>query len=143
MEDPSLLSGDSADAQPEISGWMAGEYRLGRKLGEGGFGAVYEAVHPLLKRRAAVKVLHRIAGADSDAVLRFVAEARAVNQIRNRHIIDIFSFGKLPDGRHFYVMDLLEGETLDRYLKREGRLNVDHAVRLLRPIAEALDAAHA
>jgi serine/threonine-protein kinase len=128
---------------PEISGWMAGEYRLGRKLGEGGFGAVYEAVHPLLKRRAAVKVLHRIAGSDSDAVLRFVAEARAVNQIKNRHIIDIFSFGKLTDGRHFYVMDLLEGEPLDRYLVREGRVSVENAVQLLRPIAEALDAAHA
>jgi serine/threonine-protein kinase len=133
----------SSQEAPEISGWMAGEYRLGRKLGEGGFGAVYEAVHPLLKRRAAVKVLHRIAGSDSDAVLRFVAEARAVNQIRNRHIIDIFSFGKLPDGRHFYVMDLLEGEPLDRYLKREGRVSVADTVQLLRPIAEALDAAHA
>jgi len=128
---------------PEITGWMAGEYRLGRKLGEGGFGAVYEAVHPLLKRRAAVKVLHRIAGSDSDAVLRFVAEARAVNQIKNRHIIDIFSFGKLTDGRHFYVMDLLEGEPLDRYIAREGRCSVENAVQLLRPIAEALDAAHA
>ncbi|MET0792966.1 MAG: serine/threonine-protein kinase, partial [Polyangiaceae bacterium] len=128
---------------PEIAGQMAGEYRLGRKLGEGGFGAVYEAIHPLLKRRAAVKVLHRIAGSDSEAVLRFVAEARAVNQIRNRHIIDIFSFGKLPDGRHFYVMDLLEGEPLDRYLAREGRCSVEITVQLLRPIAEALDAAHA
>lgn len=122
---------------------MAGEYRLGRKLGEGGFGAVYEAMHPLLKRRAAVKVLHRIAGSDSDAVLRFVAEARAVNQIRNRHIIDIFSFGKLADGRHFYVMDLLEGEPLDRFIAREGRCSVENVVQLLRPIAEALDAAHA
>jgi serine/threonine-protein kinase len=128
---------------PEITGWMAGEYRLGRKLGEGGFGAVYEAVHPLLKRRAAVKVLHRIAGSDSDAVLRFVAEARAVNQIKNRHIIDIFSFGKLTDGRHFYVMDLLEGEPLDRFIAREGRCSVENTVQLLRPIAEALDAAHA
>ena len=128
---------------PELAGLMAGEYRLGRKLGEGGFGAVYEAIHPLLKRRAAVKVLHRIAGSDSEAVLRFVAEARAVNQIRNRHIIDIFSFGKLPDGRHFYVMDLLEGEPLDRYIAREGRCSVETAVQLLRPIAEALDAAHA
>src|SRR6478736_8583319 len=71
-----------------------GRVSPGAQVGEGGFGAVYEAVHPLLKRRAAVKVLHRIAGSDSDAVLRFVAEARAVNQIRNRHIIDIFSFGK-------------------------------------------------
>ena len=79
---------------------MAGEYRLGRLLGEGGFGAVYEAEHPLLKRRAAVKVLHRVADRDSDAVQRFISEAQAVNQIRSRHIIDIFSFGTLAYGRH-------------------------------------------
>ena len=93
----------------EIIGRMAGEYRLRRKLGEGGFGAVYEAEHPVLKRRAAVKVLHQAAGRDSEAVLRFISEAQAATQIRSRNIIDIFSFGKLPDGRHFYVMDLLEG----------------------------------
>src|SRR3954471_23947718 len=58
----------------ESSGRMAGEYRLLRKLGEGGFGAVYEAEHPLLKRRAAVQVLHQVARMDSEAVLRFVAE---------------------------------------------------------------------
>jgi serine/threonine-protein kinase len=143
MADSPSQTGQAKDTPPAISGWMAGEYRLGRKLGEGGFGAVYEAVHPLLKRRAAVKVLHRIAGSDSEAVLRFVAEARAVNQIRNRYIIDIFSFGKLADGRHFYVMDLLEGEPLDRYLARERQSSVATAVQLLRPIAEALDAAHA
>jgi serine/threonine-protein kinase len=122
---------------------MANEYRLGRKLGEGGFGAVYEAEHPLLKRRAAVKVLHQVAGLDSDAVLRFISEAQAVNQIKNRHIIDVFSFGKLTDGRHFYVMDLLEGEPLDRFLERVGRCEVPATIQLLRPITEALDAAHA
>jgi len=122
---------------------MAGEYRLLRKLGEGGFGAVYEAEHPLLKRRAAVKVLHRVADKDSDAVLRFISEAQAVNQIRNRHIIDVFSFGKLNDGRHFYVMDLLDGEPLDRWLKHQGRVDVSTALQLLTPIANALDLAHA
>jgi serine/threonine-protein kinase len=122
---------------------MAGEYRLLRKLGEGGFGAVYEAEHPLLKRRAAVKVLHRVADKDSDAVLRFISEAQAVNQIRNRHIIDVFSFGKLNDGRHFYVMDLLDGAPLDRWLKQQGRVEVSAALALLTPIAEALDLAHA
>jgi len=121
---------------------MAGEYRLLRKLGEGGFGAVYEAEHPLLKRRAAVKVLHRVADKDSDAVLRFIAEAQAVNQIRNRHIIDVFSFGKLNDGRHFYVMDLLEGQPLDRWIKQQGRVDVSTALQLLTPIAGALDLAH-
>jgi serine/threonine-protein kinase len=122
---------------------MAGEYRLRRKLGEGGFGAVYEAEHPVLKRRAAVKVLHQVAGRDSEAVLRFIAEAQSANQIRSRHITDIFSFGQLADGRHFYVMDLLEGEPLDRYLAREIRLDPVSTLQLLRPIAEALDAAHA
>ena len=120
---------------------MAGEYRLRRKLGEGGFGAVYEAEHPVLKRRAAGKVLHQAAGRDSEAVLRFISEAQAANQIRSRNIIDIFSFGQLPDGRHFYVMDLLEGEPLDRCLAREIRFDVPTTLQLLRPIAEALDAA--
>jgi len=125
-----------------MAGKMAGEYRLGRLLGEGGFGAVFEAEHPLLKRRAAVKVLHRVADRDSDAVQRFVSEAQAVNQIRSRHIVDIFSFGQLSDGRHFYVMDLLDGEPLDRHLKHGERLSVATALQLLQPIAEALDLAH-
>lgn len=121
---------------------MAGEYRLGRLLGEGGFGAVYEAEHPLLKRRAAVKVLHRVADRDSDAVQRFISEAQAVNQIRSRHIIDIFSFGTLSDGRHFYVMDFLDGEPLDRFLARVGRVDVETTLQLVTPIADALDLVH-
>ncbi|HKO93328.1 MAG TPA: serine/threonine-protein kinase [Polyangiaceae bacterium] len=132
-----------SDSTPDIAGRMAGEYRLGRKLGEGGFGAVYEAEHPVLRRRAAVKVLHQAAGMDSDAVHRFISEAQAASQIRSRHIVDIFSFGKLPNGRHFYVMDLLDGLPLDRYLRYVKRCDVVTVLQLLRPIADALDAAHA
>jgi hypothetical protein len=138
---PSSPSGKSPP--DDIVGWMAGEYRLRRKLGEGAFGAVYEAEHPLLKRRAAVKVLRQVSGRDSEAVLRFISEAQAANQIRSRHILDVFSFGQLPDGRHFYVMDLLDGEALDRFLDREQRLPVPAAVQILQGIAAALDAAHA
>ena len=127
----------------DIVGQMAGEYRLRRKLGEGAFGAVYEAEHPLLRRRAAVKVLHQVAGVDSQSVLRFISEAQAINQVKSPYIVDVFSFGKLADGRHFYVMDLLDGEALDVHLKRERRCSVATALKLLRPIAEALDAAHA
>src|SRR5688500_13104100 len=103
---PGLMSespnSDSPSDSANIVGRMAGEYRLLRKLGEGGFGTVYAAEHPVLKRRAAVKVLHQVAGVDSDAVLRFMSEAQAVNQIQSRHIVDVFSFGRLSDGRHFY-----------------------------------------
>ncbi|MET0414072.1 MAG: serine/threonine-protein kinase [Polyangiaceae bacterium] len=138
MSSPSLIPSSAST----ILGQMAGEYRLRRKLGEGGFGTVYEAEHPVLKRRAAVKVLHQVAGLDSDAVMRFIAEAQAVNQIQSAHIIDVFSFGRLSDGRHFFVMDLLDGEPLDHYLAREKRIDVESALRLLRPITEALDSAH-
>jgi eukaryotic-like serine/threonine-protein kinase len=127
----------------DATGKTAGEYVLGRKLGEGGAGAVYEAEHPLLQRRAAVKVLHRVPVQGSSSLLRFVAEAKAVNQIRSRHIVDVFSFGELDDGRPFYVMDLLEGEPLDAYLSRVGALSVEAALAIVRPIVIALDIAHA
>jgi eukaryotic-like serine/threonine-protein kinase len=126
----------------DATGKTAGEYVLGRKLGEGGCGAVYEAEHPLLQRRAAVKVLHRVPVKGSSSLLRFVAEAKAVNQIRSRHIVDVFSFGELDDGRPFYVMDLLEGEPLDAYLSRVGALPVEAALAIVRPIVIALDIAH-
>jgi len=132
----------SPRSEENLLGEMAGEYKILRKIGSGGFGTVYEAEHPLLRRKAAVKVLHADRGVDSPAVLRFFAEAQAASQIRHRHVVDIFSFGKLPNGQHFYVMDLLEGAPLDQYLKVLTRLDPAVVVSVLRPIAEALDALH-
>lgn len=127
---------------PDLIGQMAGEYRIGRKLGAGGFGTVYEAVHPLLQRRAAVKVLHSSPDMNSVAVQRFIAEARSASQIRHLNIVDIFSFGTLPNGQYFYVMDLLEGAPLDRYLREYGKLAPEFMLALLRPVAAAIDALH-
>jgi serine/threonine-protein kinase len=129
---------------PELApGLSVGEYRIERKIGEGGFGAVYRAVHPLIGKLAAVKVLHKQYSANPQMVSRFIAEARAVNQIQSRNIIDIFAFGALPDGRNYYVMELLEGVTLDAYIHERGRLTPAEAMPVLRGIARALDAAHA
>jgi len=125
------------------AGQMVGEYRIEAKIGEGGFGSVYRAVHPVIGKAAAIKVLNRQYSANPQMVARFVAEARAVNQIRNRNIIDIFSFGGLEDGRNYYVMELLEGMPLDRALKQKGRLAPEEAIPILRGVARALDAAHA
>ena len=138
-----LLDARKTPTDGELYGEMAGEYRIVRKLGTGGFGTVFEAEHPVLKRKAAVKVLHTNRSVDSAAVLRFIAEAQSANQIRHRHIVDIFSFGTLRGGRHFYVMDLLDGAPLDRYLRERFSLPVDVALPLLGPIAAALDALHA
>ncbi len=124
-------------------GQLVGEYQVEAKIGEGGFGAVYRAVHPLIGKAAAIKVLHRQYSSNPQMVSRFMTEARAVNQIKNRNIVDIFSFGALDDGRHYYVMELLAGRPLDAYLAERGRLPPAEALPLLRPIARALDAAHA
>jgi serine/threonine-protein kinase len=132
----------SAD-QDLAKGEMCGEYRLEAKLGEGGFGAVYRGVHPLIGKIAAVKVLHRAYSSNPQIVSRFIAEARAVNQIRHKNIIDIFAFGRVEDGRHFFVMELLEGESFEDLLRRRGRLPIEEAAPILRAIAKALGAAHA
>jgi serine/threonine-protein kinase len=120
-----------------------GEYRIDRKIGRGAFGSVYQASHPVIGKLVAIKILARKYSVEPEMVNRFVTEARSVNQIRHRNIIDIFSFGTLPDGRAFYVMELLEGETLHARLARVGRLSLGEALPIFRAVARALDAAHA
>jgi len=126
-----------------VAGEVVGEYRVDGKLGQGAFGTVFKAVHPLIGKVVAIKVLARKYSVDPEMVSRFIAEARAVNQIRHRNIIDIFSFGQLPDGRHYYVMEYLDGAPLDARLERAGRLTLGEALPILRGVARALDAAHA
>src|SRR5438105_1682524 len=137
MSAPSTdLPGTALDAELE-TGEVVGEYEIQSKVGQGAFGKVYKATHPLIGKDVAIKVLGRRFSVDPEMVSRFVAEARAVNQIRHRHIIDIFSFGQLEDGRHYYVMEYLDGETLDAKIARDGRLSLAEAVPILRAVARA------
>lgn len=133
-----------AGVDPDLTpGTTVGEYEIEKKLGEGGFGSVYAGVHPLIGKRVAVKVLNREYSSNPQMVSRFIAEARAVNQIQHQNIIDIFAFGSLPDKRQYYVMELLDGVPFDEYIQRKGRLAPEEAIPILRQVARALDAAHA
>ena len=122
-------------------GAMLGEYRLEGQIGEGSMGRVFAAVHPVIGKRAAIKVLTRQQCADPHAVSRFLDEARVVNQIGHPNIVDIFAFGELSDGRHYFAMELLAGETLGARLRREP-LTLAETCRVIRSLARALDAAH-
>ncbi|HEU4730547.1 MAG TPA: protein kinase, partial [Kofleriaceae bacterium] len=104
-------------------------------------GVVYGAVHPLIGKRAALKLLTAQRCTQPGAVERFVTEARAVNQIGHPNIIDIFAYGALPDGRAYHIMDLLVGESLRRRLKRSV-LHPSEAASVIDEIAQALSAAH-
>jgi serine/threonine-protein kinase len=118
-----------------------GEYRVLRKIGEGGMGAVYAAVHPVIGKRVAIKVLAPHIAKHPELVRRFVDEARAVNKIGHPNIVDIFSFGWLPDQRHYFAMEYLDGQNLADRMKA-GPIAVDEARRLLGQICSALEAAH-
>src|SRR5262249_49675814 len=123
-------------------GTMVGGYLLERVVAQGGFGRVYEGRHLVLQRRVAVKVLHASLAESTKVVERFVLEARAVNEIRHASIVDIFEFGHLPDGRPCYVMEYIDGLSLDLWVARHGRLSPGDCVEVLRPVCEALHAAH-
>jgi serine/threonine-protein kinase len=139
LPDAALGAGDQDLAEGE----MVGEYRIEALVGRGGFGAVYRATHPVIGKAAAIKVLSRQYSSNPEMVARFVAEARAVNRIGHKNIVDIFSFGTTPDGRQYYVMELLEGQPLDAYLSERGPLGIEEAMPILKGIARAVDAAHA
>jgi len=125
-----------------VVGTQLGAYRVLQKLGEGGMGSVWLAEHTMLGRRAAIKVLHSTFSRDATIVTRFFNEARAATAIDDPGIVQIFDFGQHVDGSAYIVMELLEGETLDRRLSRLGRLSVHDALRVMRQIASSLGAAH-
>src|SRR5207248_11730206 len=132
------------DAVPEyalLPGTQVGEYVVESKLGQGGFASVYAATQPIIGKRAAIKVMSRQLCLDPVQVERFVQEARAVNQIQHPNIVDIFAFGALPDGRSYFVMEWLQGETLASRLRR-GWLTVPEAVAIMFQICDGLAAAH-
>ena len=81
---------------------------------------VFAATHPLIGKKVAIKVISRRLCADQHAVERFIHEARTVNQIGHPNIVDIFAFGVLPDGRAYFVMEWLQGETLGERLAAAG-----------------------
>ncbi len=123
-------------------GTMVGEYRIEALVGEGGMGQVYGAVHPVIGKRAAIKVLLPEIGRNHQMVERFVMEARSVNQIGHPNIVDVFAFGMLPDGRQYMVMEWLRGVALADRLKRGVPL-IPETCDILHGVAAALDAAHA
>ena len=117
-------------------------YRLGRKIGEGASGVVYEAEHVELGRRVAVKVLGIEHASAQDSLERFRREARSVAKLSHPNLVQLYDLGKSLDGRVYLAMDLCEGETLDARL-RSGAMGWREAVGIAIETAGALEAAHA
>jgi serine/threonine-protein kinase len=137
--------GKALDSAPVIGpapGDIVGQYRVLEFLGEGGMGTVFSVEHIALGRQYALKVLRtRVVERDPTAAQRFLREARTAARVRHPNIVDVFDFGHLPDGRPYFVMELLEGESLADRVSR-GPLPPQEVVQIARQLGEALAAAH-
>jgi serine/threonine protein kinase len=127
----------------QLEGTLLGPYRILRKIGEGGMGAVYEAVHEAIARPVAIKVLHPEYVAKAEILRRFFNEARAVNLIGHPGLVQIFDYGETADRTAYIVMELLRGESLSRRLKHVGPMSAVVALPIAVQVASALAAAHA
>jgi serine/threonine protein kinase len=136
------VSNVSSLIDPLIGQTLVERYRLQRKIGEGGMGAVYEAVHIQLEKPVAVKVLRDQYRDRPEAAQRLVKEARLASSIRNEHIIEITDSGSTSDGRTFVVMEHLEGRSLAELIRSEGALPESRAIAIVLQAAVALRAAH-
>ena len=131
-----------AQASVGLIGDVIGNYRIIEPLGEGGMGTVFRVEHAILGRGYALKVLRsKVFERDPSASQRFLREARAAARVRHPNIVDVFDFGHLADGRPYFVMELLEGESLIDRVAR-GALELHEVVAIARQMAAALAAVH-
>jgi len=125
------------------TGQYIGNYRVMRHLAEGGMGVVFEALHEEIGRRVAIKVLRRDISTNPDLARRFINEARVVTQIQHSGLVQVFDYGRLPDGSAYIVMEFLQGRPLtDRIRNAGGGLACSDVLRFGRQLAVALTVTH-
>ena len=132
---------DNDESLPRLLG---GRYRLEAKLGSGGMGVVYRATDLTMKRAVAVKLIRGVDGIalDEEVAGRFLREAKNTARIQHENIIEVYDLGRSDQGDMFFVMELLEGESLSAKLRREGKLKPAVGVNIARQMCAALHVAH-
>lgn len=118
-----------------------GNYELLEQVGQGGMARVYRARHRLLKRPTAVKIID-LAMTTDEMLARFDREVRLASQLMHPNTVEIFDYGRTPEGQPFYAMEFLDGLTLQQIVERFGPISPPRAAHVLRGIAGSLSEAH-
>ncbi|MDB6024724.1 MAG: hypothetical protein JWM68_947, partial [Verrucomicrobiales bacterium] len=126
--------------EQDLSGNSLAGYRLVRKIAMGGMGVVYEAIQTKLDRKVALKVLTEQLGSRPEFLQRFEREAKAAAALSHPNMVQVFDYGEV-EGRHYIIMEYIEGLNLSAYIDEHGKLSVDHALDLVEQAAQALKAA--
>jgi len=115
---------------------LQGRYRVLKKLGEGGMGAVYLGEHVKMGRKSAIKVMAPSMANDPDAISRFNREAANASRISHANVCQIYDFGETPEGIIYLAMEFIEGQALTDLIEKEGALHPTRAGHILRQLDE-------
>jgi len=133
---------DTAETDSLLGTRVFGGYQITKRIGAGGMGAVYLAENRSLGRKLAVKVLLTERSHSSHAVARFLAEAKAASALQHRNIIDVLDTALLPDGRHYILMEYLEGSTLRHFARANYPLTLELVLAVMGQVCAGLQVAH-
>jgi serine/threonine-protein kinase len=122
---------------------LNGRYQVQRKIGEGGFGAVFEGIQVATGRLVALKILLPHSMTDNTIVARFRREAEACSKLRNPHTVVIYDFDQTEDGVLYLAMELVQGISLQAFKRSQRELSPARCLQILAQVAEALGEAHA
>ncbi|MCJ7681017.1 MAG: serine/threonine protein kinase, partial [Candidatus Aminicenantes bacterium] len=120
---------------------MIGNYEIVGELGRGGMGVVYKAIQPSLNREVALKVLPPYFAQDKELVERFFREARAAANLKHPKIVTVYDFGQ-DEETFYFAMELLEGESLEDLIKKNGAFSLSETEDIISQVADALGYAH-
>jgi serine/threonine-protein kinase len=129
-------------SDPLLGAVVDERYEISAVIGEGGMGVVYSARHCALGKRFALKALRKDLATDREIAARFMQEARTAASVSHPGLVEIIDFGRLPTGQPFFVMELLEGQSLAQLVRRGGPVPAARAIDIVRQIADALGTAH-
>lgn len=124
-----------------VAARRVGNYELFEEIGQGGVARVYRARHRLLKRPTAVKIIE-LHQATDELLARFDREVKLCSQLMHPNTIEIFDYGRTPEGRPFYAMELLDGLTVQQIVERHGPFPAARALRVMAGVAGSLTEAH-
>jgi serine/threonine protein kinase/formylglycine-generating enzyme required for sulfatase activity len=128
---------------PMLGKLIDDRYRLIRKIGEGGMGSIYRAVHIENLRVCAIKLMTGLSPGKDDAIARFKREARNSVRIDSAHAVTVYDSGQTDEGLLFLAMEFIDGKALSRIIAEERVLPIERVIHITNQIAEALAAAHA